>query len=67
MNTIFKFFDPGFTSFIKNKASFAGAAIVRIIDCLFRSRHLNSISAVCPYFGIRSYNVSFSLANNLAC
>lgn len=30
MNTMFKFFDPGFTSFIKNKASFVGVAIVSI-------------------------------------
>lgn len=28
MNTIFKFFEPGFTSFSKNKASFVGFAIV---------------------------------------
>lgn len=31
MNTIFKFFDPGFTSFIKTKASVVGLAIVNFL------------------------------------
>ena len=32
MKTMFKFFDPGFTSFIKNKASFVGVAIINFED-----------------------------------
>lgn len=30
MKTMFKFFEPGFTSFIKNKASVAGLAILNV-------------------------------------
>lgn len=35
MNTIFKFFDPGFTSFIKTKASVVGLAIVNFLKNIY--------------------------------
>lgn len=33
MNTIFRFLEPGLTSFIKNMASFVGAAITQRYIC----------------------------------
>lgn len=57
MNTIFKFFEPGFTSFIKNKASFAGVAIVSVVPGHLKAA---AMSAGRRYFGRGSYKVSFS-------
>lgn len=61
MNTIFKFFEPGFTSFIKNKASFVGAAIISVeggkngpLMSLFLSLKLSSYN--CRYYVMGSQN-----------
>lgn len=62
MKTIFKFFEPGFTSFNKNKASVVEAAIVSLEE---KQPQSAAMSAVCRYSAMAIY-VSFGSANSLA-